>query len=368
MGKLASGTALLLISLSLAGCKTSGGSTGSAGGGGTTGGGTTGGGTSGGTTGGGTGGGGTGGGGTGSGIALYGLKSSYSKKLMIPSVPAAGYEGSEYFISDDTNTSGPTSTTGTLTLPNGQQVNGGDAKAVSGVGTIDATGGQVLPRYTGQQGFYQNTEDPDPNKKPDLLRITSHDLDGDSADDFFVVEQHIGYSFSSGPTETITTMYGGDISPESAIAGRQTATYRRSGSEGGGEFQFKTGPGQTQEGASFRADSTIVADFDNGTVNATLDNSSRIAGTKGPSQISVEMTGATLTGTRFSGGSVVMKDESNGQVISNFGGNSAYSGALFGANADHAGGVFQGVGTINGNDPGMVKGWFLGDEVPTTAP
>tara|TARA_R100001129_G_scaffold139002_2_gene100276 strand:- start:22577 stop:23680 length:1104 start_codon:yes stop_codon:yes gene_type:complete len=360
-------TALLLVSLSLAACSTSGGGTAP-----TTGGGGTGtGGTGGGGTGGGTGGGGTGGGTGGGGIQLFGLKSSYTKTVQQSPVVVGAptiYESSEYFISDDPRASGPVETTGSLALPGGQQANGGSAKAVSDAGTVDATNGQVLPRYTGQQGFYQNTEDPDAYAKSDLLRVTSHDLDGDNADDFFVVEQHIGYSSFSGPTETITTMYGGDIAPESAIAGKKTATYRRSRSDGGAEFQYKTGPGLTQQGASFTGDATIVADFTNGTVDATIDNSKRYAGTKGPSQISVNMTGATLNGTQFAGGTVVLRDESNGQVISNFGTNAGYAGALFGDAADHAGGVFQGVGSINGNNPGMIKGWFLGDEVPATAP
>jgi len=360
MGKLASGTALLLISLSLAGCNTSGGSTGSISGGS----GGSGGGGSGGSGGSGGGGGSGGSGGSGGGIALYGLKSSYTKKLQIASVPAAGYELSEYFISDDPNTSGPTSTTGTLTLPNGQQVNSGSAKAETTAGTVDSSSGQVTPHPAYRRGFYTNDNDPDDYSKLDLLRVTSYDLDNDTADDFFVVEQHINYSSFTGPSETVATLYGGDIAPTSAIAGKNTATYKRSRSEGGGEFQYKSGPSTSQEGSTFSGNSTITADFDAGTVDATIDNTSRLFGTKGPSQVSVTMTGATLTGTQFSGGTVTLKDESNGNTISNFGTNSAYSGALLGPNAEHAGGVFQGNGSINDNATSMVKGWFVGDAVP----
>ncbi len=362
MKKISSTLALLLVSASLAACSSattgSGGSGGSLGGGGSGGSGGSGGGSGGGSSGG------SGGGGSGSGIQLFGLKSTYNKKLQTSTgVGPDIYEGSEVYVSDDTASTGAQTITGSLELDGGKLVDKVDATSTSSAGTVVTENGTVLPRANGTlRGDFVTSQTSDPATALDQMRVTSLDFDGDNDDDFFVVEQHLGYGYFSG-TETITTMYGGKIAPTTALAGKQTAVYQRTRSEGGAEFQYKTGPGFSQEGATFTGDATVNANFDTGKVDVLIDNTQRQHGTKGPSQVGVELAGASINGSHFSGGTVRMFDESNGATISNLSpGSSDYSGAFFGDNAEHVGGVFQGNGTINGNTPGMVKGWFAASE------
>ncbi|MEM0900075.1 MAG: hypothetical protein AAGI92_09020 [Pseudomonadota bacterium] len=374
-------TLVLFATTALAACSTSGGGASSssggggptaggttAGGGATTGGGSAGGGTMGGgstgggsTNSGGTAGGGTstGGGTTGSGIQLRGVTATFNKGVAATTPFNTIYEGAtSNFASDDALASGPTTSTGSLTVSNPQIAASADLATVTASGGIDVTGagGGAIGFPFGSErtkGDYAGTVLTDADSVGDRIQVLSYDTDGDGTDEFYGVMVHEGLQDVTNGQEQISAFYGGTFAVASDLAAKRTATYTKTN---GAFIQLSQGAGLVNASpTTYNGDVNLTADFNAGTVNGTIALTS-IGGSNGVDQVT--LSNATISGVHYSGGSITLQD--NGTTVSNFGTNQVLEGSFLG-DGTAAGGAFMGAGTING-ERGMVTGTFVAEE------
>ncbi len=341
---------------------------GGSGGGGSGGGGSGGGGSG----GGGSGGGGSGGGGSGGdGIQLRGLATKFSKAEngmpKVKGMPTLYEMPTGYFISDDKPVTRTNSAISASLGLEGPLAEGGEAAITTSAkfadgkkvpGTNGVWAGTIPAADGGSETLYIRPGEVSPG---DQIRVISRDEDGDSTDDFFAVDQHVGGADVRAAQETIGIYYGGDFAPKSALAGKTTATYSRAANvKNAGLFSVTTGSGMVDaESTIYKGDVTLTADFQAAKVNGRIHNIESIAGV-GREDFDVVLENAKINGVHYDNGKVRLVEAGTNTNTATLG-NSAFIGSFMGKDAERTAGVFQATGTMDGRQT-FVSGRFTADE------
>lgn len=279
-------------------------------------------------------------------------------------LPVTLYQTAPYPYSNAGNNLSRSAVTAALDLTNAGVESAGGV-AVNGTGTASLTVSNGKPgvqngagsSYLGQPVFNEPTSGP--GTEGGLFSLQPDDIDGDDTDDFFTVELGVGTLNALSPSGKATTgvFYGGNFAPESALAGRSTATYSRTG---GARVNTVTGK-DIASGAkgdfNVIADVSLEADFTAGTVNGRIAKAGKSGGLG--TDAAIVLSDARINGVHFDGGTARMVDGSGNPIYQTVDG-SYFLGSFMGADAEAAGGVFSVDGTIDG-EAAVTTGSFIGD-------
>jgi len=284
--------------------------------------------------------------------------------LPVPGAPTI-YESSPYPFIDTGPNQTTAQTTAVLDLQNVtlDSVTGNQFQA-NGTGSLNVSGAPGVSNadgssFLGQAIFADNN--PNPATAGDQFSLLAEDLDNDGTDDFFMVQLGAGTLSSFSDRSTSGVFYGGTYTPTSALQSGGTATYTRvDGALVNTVRGTSIAAGQDVD-ATVRADVSLTADFDAGTVSGRLSGVGRTGGADGVGlNTDIVLSGATINGSDFTGGTARMVEGGN-SVYS--GGASSFNGSFMGSGGEAAAGTALITGNIQGQQSATTA-VFVGDKQP----
>jgi len=285
-----------------------------------------------------------------------------------PPVPGAPtiYETASYPYLDTGPNATATTPTAVLDLQNvtltgtpGSQFDG------SGTGTFTVSGGPSVNNAQASSFLLQAAfveAGGNPQTSGNQFTLTAEDLDSDGTDDFFMVQLGVGTTNTFPSRSSTGAFYGGTFTPSAAVQQTNTATYSRTDGAIVSTVRGTSIAGGQDTDASVRADVTLTADFDAGTVSGQLSGVGKSGSAAGPTTTTnILLDGATISGNQFTGGTARMV---NGATdVFDAGASSDFSGSFMGANGEAAAGAAYITGTIGG-DTSAATAVFVGDKQP----